>query len=139
MSDLVNITITLENTEARFEPGERISGEVTLTAMQEVKVTRVLLSLTWTTQGKGTVDTATASELTLHNGPTLSGIHTLPFRFHAPPAPHTYQGNLLKVLWLLKVRVDRPWAFDIYGQAGVLIAPRSVWPKLRFFPSDYME
>jgi hypothetical protein len=100
------ITIRLEGGRVTFAPGETLRG--TLSWQHSESPTHAELSVLWLTEGKGDRDYGIAhfEEITLDS----RGEHA--FETHLPLLPLTYHGELMKIHWTVRVRLDRKWRRD---------------------------
>lgn len=94
--------------------GEPMSGTVTWTPESEKSPRKITLTFGWRTEGRG----STASEDVIiceHDPGVISARRPveMPFEIQIPEeVPVSFNGELIRVIWSLKVRVDLPWAFD---------------------------
>ncbi len=95
----MNATITLPKTD--FAAGETISGVVSWHGSQDVRTAEVRLF--WQTQGKGSNDVGVAAVETL-DLPGPSGQRE--FSFVAPPAPPSFSGQLISLVWGVELVLD---------------------------------
>ena len=88
--------IELQNGRTTYRPGEAIRGFAAWRSDRDLR--RVVLHLSWRTEGAGTRNTELAGQVVVDNPPAI-GKHD--FEFIAPRIPHTYAGRLLSILWTL--------------------------------------
>ncbi|MFO1489794.1 MAG: hypothetical protein U1F77_07720 [Kiritimatiellia bacterium] len=88
--------IELENGRTAFRPGETIRGFAAWRIDRSLR--RVVLHLSWRTEGVGTRNTDLAGQIVVDDPPS-TGKHD--FEITAPPMPHSYSGRLLSILWTL--------------------------------------
>jgi hypothetical protein len=89
--------------------GERISGTVEVTAVEDVEFTTFRIGLCWRTEGKGNRASGSGGAVSLvEEGFWRAGVRALfPFSLRAPWGPVSYAGKILKVIWRLEATVDR--------------------------------
>ena len=100
------ITIRLEGGRETFAPGETLRG--TISWQPADSPARAELSVLWFTEGKGDRDSGVAH----FEEVTLDGRGDHGFEIHLPLLPLTYHGELLKIHWTVRVRLDRKWRKD---------------------------
>jgi len=94
-------------------PGETLTGVVSVSVDAAVTARALTICLVNQTDGRGAQWSCTEQQQTLFSGEWTPGDkHEHPFEFTVPNGPVTYVGELLKVLWLVRVSADIPWAID---------------------------
>ena len=88
--------IELANGRTAYQPGETIRGFAAWRVDRELR--RIVLHLSWRTEGVGTRNSGLAGQIVVDNPPS-SGKHD--FEFTAPRMPHSFAGRLLSILWTL--------------------------------------
>ncbi|MBR4833205.1 MAG: hypothetical protein IKU86_02575 [Thermoguttaceae bacterium] len=101
------IVVRLDGRGARlYFPGETISGSYYLNEAREATIDAVEISILWQTEGKGNEDVGTHAfwRLSSQEGDWIDPLQ--PGRFSAvlPPSPLSYEGNLIKIRWRVRVR-----------------------------------
>lgn len=95
-------------------PGQSLSGNVSWVSEKHVTPRKVSLIFGWHTEGRGS--TAKDDVITCEHecGPVSEGQTVdIPFEVVIPEdVPVSYDGELIRLIWSLKVQVDLPWAFD---------------------------
>lgn len=94
------LDIETENLQTDFLPGQIIRGRARWHVMKDPK--RAALRLLWYTVGKGTEDVGVADEREFQN-PDALGDEA--FEFAAPPAPWSFSGKLISLVWALELTV----------------------------------
>jgi hypothetical protein len=112
ISPNIEATITLDRADARFTPGETVTGLVRYRAEKPAKVKDVTVVAAWETSGKGDTDKESTEPVIIAGAQELLGAGELPFELTLPLAPLSYHGTLIKVSWVVRVRFNRPWAID---------------------------
>jgi hypothetical protein len=100
----MTMEITLEH--RRLPPGGVVRGTVTLEPLPGDEGNRVELSVLWETAGKGDTDLG----IVLFR--QLEGRGSFPFEAPLPLLPLSYDGGLLSISWLVRVRRLRTLAAD---------------------------
>lgn len=105
--------------------GGKIRGRANVHAPQAVKCKDITASLSWKTHGRGNTDEHSAESVTLHEGDLFDGqMLTLGFELNLPAeGPITYDGHYVNVRWNVVVRVDIPWAVDVFERAEITVLP----------------
>ncbi len=104
----------------QYAPASTMMGVVNIEVPKHMKVRGVDIELKWETQGKGDRDGETldrdrieVSEIT----PEQPLQH--PFAFTVPVAPWSYEGQLIRVLWALRVQIDVDAALDLFNMMDI--------------------
>lgn len=108
------LSIEIDHSQTAFLPGETIRGRVRWHVEEIPK--RACLRLLWSTQGKGTEDVGVVEE---RNFETAGAIGSEVFEFTAPPAPWSFSGKLISLIWRLEAVVDKECA-----HRDITISPR---------------
>ena len=114
------IRLTLDSPAAHFQPGERLTGRFMLDSSHAFGVRAVELSVLWYTAGTGDEDLAVHHFERLVDEPSRPLDLRVPHRFATvlPPSPLSYDGQIVKVCWCVRVRVFLP-----QGQESVAEVP----------------
>jgi hypothetical protein len=116
------VTIRLDQgDDATFIAGDTIAGTVHVAADERDRVRKLTVSLRWKTIGKGDTDTGDGPSEQLLGDHEFFGNSEHRFALTAPSAPLSYNGKLIKVQWQVKVRLDRPFAFDVNEETDIRI------------------
>lgn len=92
------IQVELSNRNVSFQPGEKISGEVTWSQM-ETTPDSMDIRLIWYTSGKGDTDISIVNSTLVENAGN-SGETT--FEFAAPKRPYSFAGKLIALTWAIE-------------------------------------
>ncbi len=90
-----------------YYPGETLAGSYYLIDFAEDAIDAVEVSVMWRTEGKGTEDFGVHAfwRRSLQNGdwidPRIPGRFSVPL----PSSPLSYEGELVKILWVVRVRI----------------------------------
>jgi len=108
-----DLAVVLEKPDAQFQPGDTITGFVTVDVNKSVNARAFKVVLVNRTHGRGNIWRKEHQEKVLFEGQWAPGEqHLYPFEFTIPNGPVTYHGNVLNVSWFIYTTVDIPWAFD---------------------------
>ena len=88
--------------EQGFEPGATVSGRVTWDAGRETPQ-KLLVSLLWHTEGKGTEDVEVIQQMTMAN-PGTGGYRD--FNFRLPEFPWSFSGQLISLIWTIEASLE---------------------------------
>lgn len=110
------ISLTIRNPKPFFLPGEDLLCEYQIDAIGENEIIAVEASVLWYSEGKGDED------LGLHfferrlPGDAIEGdLRELRrFQTRCPNSPLSYDGDLVKIRWCVRVRVFLPRAKEIF-------------------------
>ena len=104
--------------------GGEPTGAVVFTAAKDVTPRRVTVELAWTTRGRGDRAGGVLASGEVDVGPVAAGETVrVPLSF-APPADlvRPFAGELIELAYVLRARVDLPWAFDETAEVDVPLA-----------------
>jgi hypothetical protein len=108
----------------RFEPGGRLKGQAELTTSEGVNCRRVVLRVGWHTRTPGEPDQATVAEVVMASQPLNPQTHLVqPFDLDLPAAPWSYTGQMIQIIWEVKLVVDMPLMTDFEDHRVFLLAP----------------
>ena len=100
------IQIRTDRDRKEYQPGDTVSGTVTITSESEWRALYAEVVLFWHTEGKGERDDGVVARLELAGkGSMVPRVVELTFSFQLPDMPWTYHGRVLKVHWMLGVYV----------------------------------
>jgi hypothetical protein len=107
------VRLMLDGPTAHYRPGDQLSGRFMVDGTQPWTVRSAELSVLWYTAGQGEEDMAVHHFERLVDEPTRRLDLRLPRRFATflPPSPLSYDGQIVKVCWCVRVRLFLP-----YGQ-----------------------
>jgi hypothetical protein len=101
------IRITLDSPTAHFQPGDRLNGRFMVDAAQLSGARAAELSVLWYTAGKGEEDMSVHHFERIVDEPSRPLDLRVPRRFATdlPASPLSYDGEIVKVCWCVRVRV----------------------------------
>lgn len=116
-----NVRLVLDAVEGQFDPGGELVGRFHVDGPQSFDVRSAELSVLWYTVGKGDEDMAVHHFERLVDEPPAKPLdlrrpHT--FRTTLPLGPLSYDGEIVKICWCVRVRI-----YSQNGQAEVAEAP----------------
>lgn len=118
------LNIGLERSDRTYKGGEKIAGNVQVTAHDDCECRKLTLALEWRTSGKGNVDEEQEEELELFTGAFHAGqTASYPFEFEAPYKPINYEGKLFSMHWYLLAQADIPGARDAQAEERLTLLP----------------
>ena len=101
------VSLTIQNNQSVFKPGEELNCEYQIDAIAERRIQSIETSVMWYSVGKGDEDLGVhfferrvASD---HPESDLRELHR--FKTLCPPSPLSYEGDILKIRWCIRVRV----------------------------------
>ena len=98
------MTASIELERDTCAPGTTLRGRVVLLPLPGEESRKVELSVLWETEGKGNTDVGVALHRVLSDGDPDAGHAEHTFEVQLPALPLSYQGFLLKIGWLVRVR-----------------------------------
>jgi hypothetical protein len=105
-----SIRILLDSPSGQYQPGDQLSGRFLVEGTQMRTVRAAELSIIWYTAGKGEEDFA-VHHFERHVDDTARPLDLrVPRRFTTklPPSPLSYDGEIVKVCWCVRVRLFMP-------------------------------
>jgi hypothetical protein len=114
------IRLKLDEPSGTYQPGERLTGRFMIESATPVAVRAAELSVLWYTAGKGDEDMAVHYFERLVDDPAMPLDLRVPQRFATvlPASPLSYDGEIVKVCWCVRLRVFMP-----QGQESVAELP----------------
>jgi hypothetical protein len=115
-----SIRLSLDSPTAHFQPGERLTGRFMVESTHAYGIRAAELSVLWYTAGTGDEDLAVHHFERLVDEPGRPLDLRVPHRFATvlPPSPLSYDGQIVKVCWCVRVRLFLP-----QGQESVAEVP----------------
>jgi len=112
------ITIRLDGNGRIYQPGETLSGEYRLLSMPPDDLKAVEVSVLWYTEGKGDEDLAVHEfwRLDADTGDCIDPARPGRFQTVLPNTPLTYEGQIVKIRWCVRVRAFLARGKQIVGQ-----------------------
>ncbi len=112
--------------ERAWPVGGRVKGRVSISAPVATKTKKITVELVWKTEGRGNENKDTVDSTTIHEGELYDGaMINCDFELTLPEhGPITYDGHYIRILWAVVVRIDIPWAKDVFEQAEITVLPQ---------------
>jgi hypothetical protein len=128
--DAAEFSITLEDGHIMpdglhiYPPGAVVSGAFEIRPYERIPCRGVELQLRWRTEGKGDEDGAIINTKTFRRDELLPD-RTFgdQFAFKLPFTPHSYAGQLINIVWMVSVKIDKPLARDIHFHQPLVMTP----------------
>jgi hypothetical protein len=124
MSKQADITIEFDKKDRVFTAGSVVSGKVTVSPLESIECRDIVVSIFWSTHGKGNRDKKELN--TLASGPQrlIAGKDiVIPFSFQLPCAPLTYHGTYVNVDYYVKAKIDLALKLDPSVEKDFLVLP----------------
>ncbi len=114
------IRMTLEKPTGHYQPGDRLAGRYMIEGAQSWAARAAELSVLWYTAGKGEEDMAVHHFERLVDDPLrpLDLRVPRPFATVLPASPLSYDGQIVKVCWCVRLRLFLP-----HGQEAIAETP----------------
>jgi hypothetical protein len=104
----------------KYAPGQQMMGVVNIEVPKVMSVRGVDIELQWETQGKGDRDGETVDRDRVQVSEITPGNPLQhPFAFNAPMLPWTYEGELIRIVWSLRVQIDVDAALDLFNMMDI--------------------
>ena len=121
------IRLTLDSPTAHYQPGDRLTGRFMVDGTQPAGVRAAELSVLWYTAGKGDEDMAVHHFERLVDEPARPLDLRVPHRFATvlPASPLSYDGQIVKVCWCVRLRLFLPQGPGIGRRSSVSLGQRA--------------
>jgi hypothetical protein len=120
------VSASIELEYGSYAPGAWLRGRVVLMPFPGDERRRVELSVLWETYGKGDTDQWVLFCRVLADGDPAAGTATHTFEAQVPVLPLSYDGTVVSLRWLVRVR-----RFATLGSDAVIDQPFLVaWPRV---------
>jgi hypothetical protein len=101
----LELTIDLDRPDARYRPGETVSGRLRVAHGTRSFGRSLVLALRWEARGQGDVDRGAERTLVLAEADADISGGAFPFALEAPLGPLSYTSRTLAIEWLLEARL----------------------------------
>jgi len=100
------ITLDLEGSRSTYAPGETLAASYRLHHVAADEVRAVEASVMWYTEGKGEEDIGMHDfwRRSVEAGDWIDPRRATPLTTTLPPSPLSYDGQIMKIRWCLRVR-----------------------------------
>ena len=104
--------IDVRLSDSTISRGNSISGSATWTGTKPPD--RVTARVGWVTEGRGDENSEYFDEAEMEiSGSEFGSVESFSFTLRVPiDGPPSYDGKILRILWVVEVRLDLPWAKD---------------------------
>lgn len=119
------MSASIELPDNVFVPGTVLRGKVVLMPLPGDEKHRVELSVLWETEGKGDTDRGVILFRALADGDPAAASAEHAFETPLPVLPLTYDGKLIKIRWLVRVRRYVTFGDDMIFEEPFTLA----WPE----------
>ncbi len=112
------VIIRLDGNGRVYRPGEVLSGEFRLSTLPDRPPKALEVSVLWYTEGKGDQDLAVHEfwRYEFHEPQTTDLRHPQRFSTQLPHSPLSYEGQIIKLRWCVRVRVFLSDGKEIVGE-----------------------
>jgi hypothetical protein len=112
------IVIRLDGNGRAYQPGETLSGEYRLEGVDRDQVQAIEISVLWYSEGKGDEDLAVHEfwRRDADNGEWIDPRRPERFSTTLPRSPLSYDGQIVKLRWCIRVRAFLQRGKDLMGQ-----------------------
>jgi hypothetical protein len=112
------ITVRLDGNGRTYHPGETLSGEYRLESLGRDELSAIEVSVLWHTEGKGDEDLAVHEFWRRDATGDEWSDPGRPQRFSTtlPPSPLSYEGQIVKIRWCVRVRAFLTRGKEVVGQ-----------------------
>ena len=109
----------------RFDPGGRLEGVVQVLPDSNIRAKKVMVQLTWHTEGRGTRAEGTAGQVEIAQGNLVANTPIVQsFAFNLPAEPWSFAGHYINIIWQVEVIVDIPLGVDLHAEQPFVMAPQ---------------
>jgi hypothetical protein len=114
------IRLTLDSPSGHYHPGERLTGRFMVDSSYGRAVRAAELSVMWYTAGAGDEDLAVHHFERLVDEAARPLDLRVPHRFATvlPPSPLSYDGQIVKVCWCVRLRLFLPQGQETVAEAA---------------------
>ncbi len=126
------LRLALDEKPRAYRAGDVLQGRFSLEGVAPVDVRAVELSVLWHTDGKGDEDMSVHyfERVEPQNGQPIDLQHARRFSTALPASPLSYDGLIVKICWLVRVRVflsrGKELSHEIPFQLGTVPHPHEV-------------
>lgn len=115
-----SVTIVFDGNGRAYRPGATLSGEYRLESLNPSDIKAVEVSVLWYTEGKGDEDLAVHEfwRSSVEDGDWIDPRRPARFETTLPNSPLSYDGQIVKIRWCVRVRAFLQRGKDLVGQKG---------------------
>ena len=113
------LRLQLDEKQRAYRPGDVLHGRYSLEGSLPAEIRAVELSVLWHTDGKGDEDMSVHffERIEAHNGQPIDLREPRRFSAVLPNSPLSYDGLIVKITWLVRVRVFLPKNKELFAEA----------------------
>jgi hypothetical protein len=120
-----------------YRPGEEINFSIEIIPEEDISFRSLTIGIAWHTEGKGDRDEEVVDSVVTRDGVLTGGVPLSDnFSFTLPDRPWSYAGELVNIIWTVKIAVDIPKARDIVHEEPFVMAPGPDQVRLEEPPVD---
>jgi hypothetical protein len=118
MKDEPAVIIRLEGNGRNYLPGESLAGEYAFEDLPADQIKALEVSVLWYTEGKGDEDMAMHKfwRTDLENAALFDPLQPTRFETVLPNSPLSYDGQIVKLRWCVRVRAFLHRGKEVFGQ-----------------------
>lgn len=132
MSERAEINIDFDKKEPVFTAGSTVSGKVTISPLESFECRDIVVSILWSTHGKGNRDKNELGNISSGPQRIIAGKNiVIPFSFQLPCSPLTYHGTYVNIDYYVKAKIDLALKIDPSVEKDFLVLPGET-----YFPSS---
>ncbi len=110
------LRIHLDEPEKVRRGGDVVTGTITIQCEKDTNCKGLVVSTTWSTHGRGNIDTGIGEEVTLYQGLWQAGKeYKYPYSLKSASWPPTHWGTYVNVAHRVETRAKLAWATDPRG------------------------
>jgi hypothetical protein len=112
------VAIRLDGEGTDYRPGETLSGQYVIKWLDSAPVTAVEVSVLWHTEGKGDEDMAVHEfwRRDADDSRPIDASQPERFRTTLPNCPLSYEGQIVKLRWVVRVRAFLQRGKEVVGE-----------------------
>ena len=118
MSSEPTVVIRLDGDDSVYRPGDKLSGQYWIKSLDASQVKAVEVSVLWYTVGKGDEDMAVHEfwQRDADDGRPIATCQPERFATTLPNSPLSYEGQIIKLRWCVRVRVFPHRGKEVVGE-----------------------
>jgi hypothetical protein len=113
-----SVAIRLDAEKQNYQPGENLAGDYVFEELSADQIKALEVSVLWYTEGKGDEDMAVHAfwRFDPENGDIINPLRPARFETTLPSSPLSYEGQIIKVRWCVRVRAFLHRGKEVFGQ-----------------------
>jgi hypothetical protein len=135
------VIIRLDGNGRVYQPGETFAGEYRIEAVEDGQVRAMEASVLWYSEGKGDEDMAVHEfwRQDADSGDWIDPHRPQRFSTTLPYSPLSYDGQIVKIRWCMRVRAFLQKGKEVVGQKGFRLGAVPPPPRPARTPSPQVE